>query len=70
MASEPAAQVRMAVAAAASMRRHRLAGSARAEAGAHRHAAVGGEQDDLGLLGVEGLERPFEQTFERDGDLG
>ena len=51
-------------------RRHRLAGGARAEAGAQRHATVGGEQDDLGLLGVEGLERPFEQTLERDGDLG
>ena len=69
-ASELAAHVRSAVAAAASTRRHRLAGGARAEAGAQRRAAVGGEEDDLGLLGVEGLERPFEQTLERDGDLG
>ena len=50
--------------------RHRLAGGARAEAGAQRRAAVGGEEDDLGLLGVEGLERPLEQALERDGDLG
>ena len=50
--------------------RHRLAGGARAEAGAQRRAAVGGEQDDLGLLGVEGLERALEQALERDGDLG
>ena len=50
--------------------RHRLAGGARAEAGAQRRATVGGEEDDLGLLGVEGLERPLEQALERDRDLG
>ena len=29
-----------------------------------------GEQDDLGLLGAEGLQRALEQPVERDGDLG
>jgi hypothetical protein len=50
--------------------RQRLAGAARAEAGAQRCAAVGGEEDDLGLLGLEGLERSLQQALQRDGDRG
>ena len=50
--------------------RHRLARGARAEAGAQRRAAVGGEQDHLGLLGPEGLQRALEQPVERVRDLG
>ena len=51
-------------------RRHRLAGAARAEPGAQRRAAVAGEEDDLGLLGAEGLQGALEQALEGDRDLG
>ena len=50
-------------------RRHRLAGGARAEPGAQRGAAVAGEEDDLGLLGAEGLQGALQQTLEGDRDL-
>ena len=70
-ASEPAAQ-RAQRRGRGARRRGAIASRAvaRAEAGAQRRAAVGGEQDDLGLLGAEGLERALEQALERDRDLG
>ena len=67
--SEPVAHVRSAMAAAVSTgtsASRAVPGPRLMRSGA---PAVGGEEDDLGLLGVEGLERSLEQALERDGDL-
>ncbi len=51
-------------------RRHRLARAARAEPGAQRDGAVDAEQDDLGALGPEGLQRALEQALDGHRHLG
>ena len=48
---------------------HHLLVVAGAERGAQRRAAVGAEQDDLGHLGAERLERALQQALEREHDL-
>ena len=50
-------------------RLHQLAVRARAEQRADRRVVVGAEQDDLGELGAERLQRAREQSFQRVGDL-
>ena len=48
---------------------HRVALAVRAEARAHRRAAVVREQDDLGVVGAERVARAVEQALDRVGDL-
>ena len=50
-------------------RLHQLAVAARAEHRAQRRVVLGAEQDDLGDLRPERLERADEQALERVGDL-
>ena len=50
-------------------RLHQLAVAAGPEQGAQRRILLGAEQDDLGQLGAERLERADQQAFQRVGDL-
>ena len=51
-------------------RLHDVAGVAGPVRGAQRRVGLGREQDDLGDLGAERLQRAVEQPLERDDDLG